>query len=44
MRTGRHKLILALVMLVLFAVAGCRVLKGGQKGCGCPSKKGMVGY
>jgi len=30
-------------MIVMMA-ASCGVFKGGQKGCGCPSKKGMVGY
>jgi hypothetical protein len=30
-----------LVLVITFALAGCSASK---KGCGCPNKKGMVGY
>jgi hypothetical protein len=38
-----YKIVLVVVMLIVMAT-GCGIFKGGQKGCGCPSKKGMVGY
>jgi len=33
----------ALLLIVVFAMSACAGSKG-SKGCGCPSKKGMVGY
>jgi hypothetical protein len=36
---------LLLVTMALFLGTGCSVFKGGKKNdCGCPNKKGMVGY
>jgi hypothetical protein len=43
MKKLSHKIIFFLLLLTVFA-AGCGIFKGGQKGCGCPNKKGMVGY
>ncbi len=36
--------VLMLLGLLIASASGCSVLKGNQKDCGCPSKKGMVGY
>lgn len=36
--------VLVFLGLLMMTVSGCSMLKGGQKDCGCPSKKGMVGY
>lgn len=44
MRKGSIKHFVILLLLISFTAAGCSVFKGGNKGCGCPSKKGMVGY
>lgn len=44
MRKGSFKNFLVLFLLILFTTAGCGVFKGGHKDCGCPNKKGMVGY
>ena len=38
-----YKIVLVVLMLVVMTT-GCAIFKGGQKGCSCPSKKGMVGY
>jgi hypothetical protein len=44
MKKRSYKIFLVLFLLIAVMTAGCGVFKGGQKGCGCPSKKGMVGY
>lgn len=44
MRKGHFKLFLVLIMTLTVLISGCSIFKGGQKGCGCPSHKGMVGY
>lgn len=36
--------VLMLLGLLIATASGCSVLKGNHKDCGCPSKKGMVGY
>ena len=36
--------IVVAALLLITLATGCGMFKGGQKGCGCPSKKGMVGY
>ncbi|PWU04700.1 MAG: hypothetical protein C5B52_01080 [Bacteroidetes bacterium] len=43
MKKVNYKIFFFLFLLALI-VAGCGIFKGGQKGCGCPNKKGMVGY
>jgi hypothetical protein len=37
------KVMIAIFLLMTLATS-CAVFKGGKRGCGCPSKKGMVGY
>jgi hypothetical protein len=39
--------VFALLLLFVLFFASCaanRAGSGGKKGCGCPSKKGLVGY
>lgn len=40
-----YKIVLVLIMIVMMT-ASCGIFKGshGKRGCGCPSKKGMVGF
>lgn len=44
MRKGNFRFLVVLVVMISLIAAGCGVFKGGQKGCGCPNNKGMVGY
>lgn len=39
----QNKMKWALLLIVMISLAACAGSKG-SKGCGCPSKKGMVGY
>lgn len=36
-------ILLVLVLVAAFA-GGCASTKGGKSGCGCPNRKGFVGY